>query len=423
MKNNGMEILTRVVQSYNNNKQVINEVANSFLNKGFNKALAKRVFAKSSRLEELSKIELICFVESLHYATANPSISLDKLFDESELQEYYDKGNSNYVEYLPKNYGELEERQLAKLEFLNEKYGNRNTKQHYYYLYLAHIKDEEDYHERDLYDFTLYEIIDTMQGVTGSISTRNNTLSFITKYLDYCVEKGLITDNVLNHIDPKDPNQILVDKSREVVENNYITFEELSQELEWLEDDEANNIQPMDVMIALLMRSGITTKEIAHLRNSDFDFVKKTVTIRNDGKIRKIKLHPDTLIWVEMSKNSSGLVPKTRHELNILDDHIIMLKADTYSIEQAIKSIKRRLAKFKEVGFRPLNENMLITCKKIDILDGIVEEKGSLTTDDFQKVQMQFGNSKASYYKLKTDYALTRGESHLKRAKRNTLNQ
>ena len=88
MKNNGMENLVKVVKSYNSNKKVINEVANSFLNKGFNKALAKRVFANSERLKELSNIELICFVESLHYATANSSIKLEKVFEENELQEY-----------------------------------------------------------------------------------------------------------------------------------------------------------------------------------------------------------------------------------------------------------------------------------------------------------------------------------------------
>lgn len=418
MKGYDIEKVIQVVKIYNNDKKVINEVAKSFLNKGYNKALAKRVFANSSRIHELSKIEQMCFIESLHYATANSSIRLEKLFSEEELQEYYNKRESNYNEYLPKNYENLSERELAKLDFLNEKYGNRNTKQHYYYLYLAHIKEEEDYHDRDLCEFTLYEIIDTMQGVIGSISTRNNTLSFITKYLDYCVDKGIIMDNVLNYIDNTDPNQSLVDKNKEVVENNYITFDELSQELAWLEKDEENNIHPLDVMIVLLMRSGITNKEIAHLKNSDFDFEKKMVTIRGENGIKKIKLHDDVFHWVEVSKNSSGIIPKTRFVLKTLDDHIVKLNADSYNVEQATKSIKRRLAKFKEVGFRTLNENILITCKKIDILDDIVKSKGVLTTEDFQKVQTQFGNSKASYFKLKTDYELTRGSENIQIGKR-----
>ena len=67
MKNNGMENLVKVVKSYNSNKKVINEVANSFLNKGFNKALAKRVFANSERLKELSNIIFQKLVLTLVY--------------------------------------------------------------------------------------------------------------------------------------------------------------------------------------------------------------------------------------------------------------------------------------------------------------------------------------------------------------------
>lgn len=422
MKNNGMEKIVEVVKSYNNNKEVINEVANSFLGKGFNKALAKRIFSNSSRLKELTNIELICFVDSLHYATANSSIRIDKIFDEEELKEYREQKDTKRSDYLPKNYNELGARELAKLDFLNEKYGNRNTKQHYYYLYLAHIKEEEDYLQRDLCEFSLYDIIDTMQGVVGSIQTRNNTLSFITKYLDYCVSKGIITDNVLNYVDPKDPNHVLVDKSRELVENNYIEFDELIRELTWLEQDEENNIHPMDVMIVLLLRSGVTNKEIAHLRNSDFDFKEKTVTIRKDGGIRKMKLLDEVLHWVEVSRVSKGAIPKTRFVLKTLDDHIIKLTGDTYDCQQALDSIKRRLTKFKKFGFRPLNENLLITCRKIDILDGIVAMKGSVSKEDFQKVQKHFGNHESSYFKLRTEYELIRGSEFIEIGKRGRKN-
>ena len=65
MKGYDVEKVIQVVKIYNNDKKVINEVAKSFLNKGYNKALAKRVFANSSRIHELSKIEQMCFIESL----------------------------------------------------------------------------------------------------------------------------------------------------------------------------------------------------------------------------------------------------------------------------------------------------------------------------------------------------------------------
>ena len=52
------------------------------------------------------------------------------------------------------------------------------------------------------------------------------------------------------------------------------------------------------------------------------------------------------------------------------------------------------------------------------MFDEIVAKQGVLTTEDFQKVQMQFGNSKASYFKLRTDYELTRGSEHIQMGKR-----
>lgn len=415
----GMDILKQVVKENNTNKKVINDVANVFLNRGFNKALAKRIFTNSERLKELSQVELICFCEALYSATKNNQIKLEKIFTQEELSEYNEKRNGKNIEYLPKNHEELGERELLKLEFLNKKYGNRNTKQHYYYLYLAHIKDEEDFFQRDLCEFTLYDIIDTMQGVIGSISTRNNTLSFITKYLDYCVEVGIINENVLNHA-TKEEMAMLVDKGQEAMENNYISFNELESELSWLEGEEDNTIQPMDVMIALLLRCGISNKEIVALKNSDFDFDKKMVTIRGEGKIQKKKLPNEVFHWVEVSKNSSGIIPKTRFVLKTLDDHIIKLNSEEYDEKQALASIKRRMAKFKEFGFRPLNENLLITCKKIDMLDDIVSRKGELRTEDFQDIQTRFGNSKASYFKLKTEYEMIRGNEHIALGRKNS---
>lgn len=421
MRNNGMEKIVQVVKSYNTNKAIINEVANSFLNKGLNKAMAKRIFANSERLHDLSTNELICFVESLYYATSNSSINPEKIFSQGELDDYHKNTSIKQVEYLPKNYDELGERELMKLEFLNDKYGNRNTKQHYYYLYLAHIKDEEDYLQRDLCEFSIYEIVDTMQGVLGSVSTKNNTLSFITKYLDYCVDKGIINANVLHHVN--DASLTLVDKSSEIGENLYVDFDELISELVWLEKDEDNHINAMDIMIALLLRSGITNQEIARLKNSDFDYNKKIVTIRGNKGIKQIKLRDEVLHFVDATKNWDGIIPRTRFVMKTLDDHIIKLNGDVYDVEQALKSIKQRLAKFKKFGFRPLNENALITSKKIDMLDSIAQSH-QLTTEDFQRVQEKFGNSKASYFKLKTDYEMCRGDENIllgKRGKKATV--
>lgn len=413
MKANGMEKIASVVKANNNNKELINKVANDLLNKGLNKSLAKRVFVNSNRLYDLNKnVELICFVEALYRATRNQSIAPNNIFNQDELNTYEQIVQTKQIPYFPKN-SNLSEYDVAKLEFLNERYGNRNTKQHYYYLYLAHIKEEELYLQRDLCEFSVYEIVDVMESVIGSMATRNNTLSFITKYLDYCVDRGIIENNVLEDSNFKHLTSNLVDRSNEQMENNYIHFKELKDELLWLEQDDENNIGDMDIMIALLLRNGISSKEIVGLKNQDFDFEKNTVTIKGERGIRRVKLDDTTMEWVKRSKENDGVIPNTRFILKSLDDHIIKLSGDTYNEEQALASIRRRLAKFKQVGFRPLNENTLITSKKIDLLDGIAKKNGILTTNDFKKVQVYFGNSEASYFKLKTEYELVRGIANI----------
>lgn len=196
--------------------------------------------------------------------------------------------------------------------------------------------------------------------------------------------------------------------------NKYVQFNELEEGLTKLEMDDYNDICCMDVMIVLLLRSGITINEIVKLKNSDFDFEKQLVTIRSNNAIRKLKLDSKVLEWVIKSKDWDGVVPKTRFIMSILDDHVIRLSGNVYDEEQAKRSIKRRLAKFREAGFRPINENVLINSKKIDVLDGLVEKQGYLRTEDFKKVQVQYGNSEASYFKLKADYQAVRGSENIR---------
>ena len=196
--------------------------------------------------------------------------------------------------------------------------------------------------------------------------------------------------------------------------NKYAQFNELEEGLTKLEMDDYNDICCMDVMIVLLLRSGVTTDEIVKLRNSDFDFEKQLITVKNGKAIRKLKLDSKVLKWVIKSRDWDGVVPRTRFVMNTLDDHVIRLNGDVYDEEQARRSIKRRLAKFREAGFRPINENVLINSKKIDVLDGLVEKQGYLRTEDFKKVQVQYGNSEASYFKLKADYQAVRGSENIR---------
>lgn len=199
-----------------------------------------------------------------------------------------------------------------------------------------------------------------------------------------------------------------------MVKPKYINYDELAKSLREIGNDEYCNIREMEIMIVLLMRNGISMREIAKLRNSDFDFEKKLVTIKGEKSIRKLKLDDETLYWVKASRDEDGTIPGTRHQMKIVDDHIIKMSTDSYTEEQAISSIKRRMNKFRDNGFTPISEKVLVNSKMIDMLDDIVAKRGYVTTDDFKHIQVQFGNEENSYFKLRRDYEALRGNEFIK---------
>ena len=199
-----------------------------------------------------------------------------------------------------------------------------------------------------------------------------------------------------------------------MVKPKYINYDELAKSLREIGNDEYCNIREMEIMIVLLMRNGISMREIAKLRNSDFDFEKKLVTIKGEKSIRKLKLDDETLYWVKASRDEDGTIPGTRHQMKIVDDHIIKMSTDSYTEQQAISSIKRRMNKFRDNGFTPISEKVLVNSKMIDMLDDIVAKRGYVTTDDFKHIQVQFGNDEKSYFKLRRDYEALRGNEFIK---------
>ena len=99
--------------------------------------------------------------------------------------------------------------------------------------------------------------------------------------------------------------------------------------------------------------------------------------------------------------------------MRIVDDHIIKMSTDEYTEEQALSSIKRRMTKFRDNGFMPLSEKVLINSRMVDILDDIVEKQGYVTTDDFKRLQVQFGNDENSYFSLRRNYEKLRGKDRI----------
>ena len=148
-----LDVIEKVIDKYNN-EDVIDSLSSHFRTNALNKAIPNLVFAKVTPIQNLSNVELICLVEGLFELTKLSIITPSKLFSKEELEEYDNlkQGTSNYTPSTIQR--ELDENDRKILRFLNETYGNYNTKHTYFFIYDTKIKSEEKENQKELALFT-----------------------------------------------------------------------------------------------------------------------------------------------------------------------------------------------------------------------------------------------------------------------------
>lgn len=403
--------LDKVIDTHNNEK-VLDYLTNHFRSCGLNKATPSLVFAKMVKTNKLSQTEQICLTEGLYSVTGVEAVNPKKLFDSKDLDEYHEvQEQSDYYPTTIATQRALDYKDRKILEFLNETYGNYKTKHTYFFIYDSKIRQEERENGKQLGDFDAVEIITLMQTMKGSISTRKNALSLIKKYMKW-YWKLSPEDNPMLDIDNGTPLVVVNDKH---LSSSFIPVAELEDEVKKLTVAGDNSVFPIDAMIASLIRQGLTAKEVASLRFRDFDMKNNTVKVKTKSNgMKLVKLDPHVLHWVTETYEDDRPVGHPPIYLNIVDDHIVRIPSSTYDETKAVENIRRRLSKFKNAGYKPLSENVLITSKKIDLLDGIAKSKGVVTKEDFMKVQEMFGNKGSSWFKIRTEYEAVRGAKNIR---------
>ena len=404
-------MLNKVVESHNN-EQTVEYLIKHFRSHGLNKATPSLVFAKMITLDKLSQTELICLAEGLYSFTGMEEVNPKNLFEGEELEIYHElQEQSDYYPTTIAAQRTLDYKDKKILDFLNETYGNYKTKHTYFFIYDSKIRQEERENGKQLGDFDAVEIITLMQTMKGSLSTRKNALSFVKKYMKWYWRENP-EDNPMLDIDRGTP-LVLVNDSH--LSSNYVPMMELEEEAKKLTIAGDVPVFPIDGMIATLIRQGLTAEEVASLRFSDFNFSTRMVKVKTKASgIKLVKLDPHVLHWVTETREDNRPIGHPAIYLNIVDDHIIRVPSTEYNEKKAVENIRRRLAKFKNAGYRALNENVLIISKKIDLLDNIVKTKGIVTKDDFMKVQEMFGNKGSSWFKIRTEYEAVRGAKHIR---------
>lgn len=388
-------------------KSIINEfnstktrklIARGFVKRGLNKTIAYKILNNISLLENSTDIELLTIIDTLNILSEK-KIDVSKYFDENVISEF--KNMKLLDEYFPSNFNIDDDYEYLKLYFINESYMNENTKRTFWHLYKTLIHRYELKNKKDLCKFSLAETEELVRDNNTAITTKRNLLSFIQRYNEWCVLENIVEENNLENVELQ--TMLTIPKSNTKI--NYVSFEELYKNGLWLENKNDNDIILLDVLIALLMRSGLKTLDIVEMRYSDVNYDTGEVEFESNGVLIKRHLKKFVVKILKEVEKEVVLVGASKRPLLKVDDHVVKTLDPEYNKEKMYKNIRKRMSKFKRC-YRTLNENILINSLKFDDLDLIENKNGEVTIKDYKNIQEKYGNNANSYQKLREDYQM-----------------
>ena len=164
-----------------------------------------------------------------------------------------------------------------KVSFLNDTYSNENTRKAYASLYKNIILEEEIYKGKDLMYFTSEELKEVMLSlVNNKQSSKGSIASIVTKYLDYCINKGYILTNNMKTLSVNE----LKKENKRFILNDVVN---LNKFYKWLSILETKH----DLYITLpllLARYGVVGEELYDMLNLTYeDINREDLTVNVNG--------------------------------------------------------------------------------------------------------------------------------------------
>ena len=164
-----------------------------------------------------------------------------------------------------------------KVSFLNDTYSNENTRKAYASLYKNIILEEEIHKGKDLMYFTSEELKEVMLSlVNNKQSSKGSIASIVTKYLDYCINKGYILTNNMKTLSVNE----LKKENKRFILNDVVN---LNKFYKWLTELEIKH--DLYITLPLLFaRYGIVGEELSDMINVKYeDIDRNNFTINING--------------------------------------------------------------------------------------------------------------------------------------------
>lgn len=292
--------------------------------------------------------------------------------------------------------------EFQKNRFLNHADVSDVTAEGYKILFKKSATLEKQF-DKDLYDFNLPEIEQTLKYLGAGVATTvSNYVSVIKNYIYWAMKEDLRTTNRLNPL-----NDVTLDL------NYYEQFVEATRDKKlftektiW-RDIIGKTVNAQDAVIIALYFYGVATEEILNLKKDDIFPNSDTLILRNEGESRKlvvdervISLCNQALAQEEYEKLNGNSAAKAKVLKLVESDFVVKSvqsqttrgegeKADVHSIYRRLKMLSEQLEYPYLQATNIRNSGMLHMFRKLYLDNG-----GSVDTESYFSICQNFGLKK-----------------------------
>ena len=323
------------------------------------------------------------------------------------LGELYDDVDKEFIDLRLNNASEYEQ---IKNMYINETYKNNNSKMTIWNLYVKNVLYYEKSLGKDLYGFNIEELDGLISSIpSNSVHIKAGIYGFCTQYLDWCINKKLITINNMKALD----RDLYTSISQKLASSRLISYKQFWDMIQLMEiHTDIQNIIP--IVMAYYCISGDDMKWMRNLKLEDLDKENEVAYITSEGEIKAVIPVDDKFI---------DYCRKACEEADIGSEYVstsLIIKPTINSRSDVVpeNSLYARIYEaFDSSNIKRIRLNDLSKSRKIALLLDIRKsQKRYLTTLDFQGVCSIFkpGCSRGIYNSLQKYYEMATADKVFK---------
>lgn len=321
------------------------------------------------------------------------------------LGELYDDVDKEFIDRRLNNASEYEQ---IKNMYINETYKNNNSKMTIWNLYVKNVLYYEKSLGKDLYRFNIEELDGLISSIpSNSVHIKAGIYGFCTQYLDWCINKKLITINNMKALD----RNLYTSISQKLASSRLISYNQFWDMIKVMGIYvDSQHIIP--IVMAYYCIAGDDMMWMRNLKLEDLDTENEITYITSEGEIKAVIPVDDKFI---------DYCKKAHEEADIGSEYVstsLIIKPTVNSRTDIVpeNSLYARIYKaFDSANIKRMRLNDLSKSHKIGLLLDI-RKRRKLTTLDFQGVCSIFKPdcSRGIYNSLQKYYEMATGDVVMK---------